>query len=302
MTEHGHRGLPGVLARPEWTRDLNGLAAAWCCQTARFRVAGEGASAPVGIGAHLRRSFLGALGSGASARAAGGQACDWDPPCALDVFRREQLRGPGGNGLPKPYVIAADLDRGDLIVSLGIFGMAVDWAMAAIEAMATGLRTILPWHHLYPGMTRAPDIVDRQIWFPPLPACPDAGNAVTLRLLSPLDITGTRRDAHPSSLLSRLLRRIDGLSRWNGMALEPEAGRAMAQSFRHLAVDLSGLRATQQLSPNAKGQRRVRDVVLGEIVISGDWAPIWPLLAMGEQAHLGRGAVEGLGRYDLRVN
>jgi len=111
---------------------------------------------PVGIGAHLRRSFLGAMGAAASAAAQRGEPCSWDPPCAFDVFCREQLRGPRGDGLPKPYVLQVHPDGGDLIVGLRVIGMANDWYMAAAEAMVAGINTILPWSRLYPGMRSRP--------------------------------------------------------------------------------------------------------------------------------------------------
>ncbi|MCP4005907.1 MAG: hypothetical protein GY725_17085, partial [bacterium] len=48
-----------------------------------------------------------------------------------------------------------------------------------------------------------------------------------------------------------------------------------------------------------RGQARRKDTMTGALLITGDIPRIWPLLAMGEQCHLGRGAVEGLGAFRL---
>jgi hypothetical protein len=136
--------LAATLARPEFTGSLDVLARAFVDQTVFFRLENCAPSAPFEIGAHLRRSFLGALGGGASDAAKANEPCNWGPPCALDVFCREQLRGPRGEGLPKPYVMNWHKEGSDLIIVLRVFGMAVDWFMVAAEAMAAGIRTILP--------------------------------------------------------------------------------------------------------------------------------------------------------------
>lgn len=73
----------------------------------------------------------------------------------------------------------------------------------------------------------------------------------------------------------------------------------MAQHMACLHYDTSGLNPTKYTSPNAQKQNRVNHAVTGHIIINGDWAPIWPVLAMGERCHLGRGAVEGLGRFEI---
>jgi len=285
------------LARPDFTDHITDLAAAFHDQTVTFRLRGCGTSAPADIGAHLRRSFLGALGAAASPAAIGNLPCTWDPPCALDVFCREQLRGPQGDGLPKPYVIRHAAFEGDLLVSLRIFGMANDWFMAAAEAMVTGMRNILPWQRLYSARTSAPEILSRDVQIgAPAAGLPET-RAVAVVFLTATDTGGAFPAHEPHRIVSRLLRRVDGLSRWNGLALEPSAGKAFAEYARTLDYDTSGLRRGRYESPNAKGQVRAKATMSGTLGISGDIAPLLPVLAMGERCHLGRGAVEGLGVF-----
>lgn len=301
MTTLPATGLARVLANTPTTSRIEDLAKAFFDQSAEFHLGGCGYSAPVGIGAHIRRSFLGALGPGASPAAMDAQPCTWDPPCALDVFRREQLRGGRGDGLPKPYVIDCRSDGDDLIVTLRVFGMANDWFMAASEAMVVGIRTILPWQRLYAGRSAVPRILSRQVQTVPLPHFPEVAKAVRLVFVSPTDTGGADPVAHPHRLLSRLLRRVDGLSRWNGIGLEDGAGRAFANHVKTLTYDTSEIRCGGYLSPNARGQRRKKTTMTGALGIRGDIASIWPVLAMGERCHMGRAAVEGLGAFRVEV-
>lgn len=299
MTTLPRTDFAHVLARCRTVRRYEDLAAAFYQQSATFRLAGVGASAPVGIGAHIRRSFLGALGAGASDAARAGEPCSWDPPSALDIFCREQLRGPRGDGLPKPYVVECAIDQGDLIVTLRVFGMANDWFMTAAEAMAAGIRTILPWGRLYPGRKSAPHILSRDISVDVLRPFPINVRVVRLVFTSPTDTGRSDPRVEPHRILTRLQRRVDGISRWNGVGLADEAGGALAGQMKGYSFNASGLQTGHHQSPNARGQVRRKDTMTGALLITGDIAKIWPLLAMGEKCHLGRGAVEGLGAFRL---
>ena len=299
MTNPPETAFARVLAQCRQTRRFEDLAEAFFVQSVTFRLEGVGASAPVGIGAHIRRSFLGALGVGASNAAQAGKACTWDPPSALDIFCREQFRGPRGDGLPKPYVVDCGLDQGDLIVTLRVFGMANDWFMAAAEAMAVGLRTILPWKRLFPGRKSAPRILSREISVGGLRLMPADACSVWLVFTSPTDTGNRDPRVEPHRILTRLQRRVDGISRWNGVGLANEAGRALAGQAQSFAFDTSGLHTGRYQSPNARGQVRSKDTMTGALLITGDIPKIWPLLAMGEKCHLGRAAVEGLGAFRL---
>jgi len=301
MTTPPETAFARALAQCRQANWYQDLAEAFYDQSVAFRLEGVGASAPVGIGAHIRRSFLGAFGAAASDQARAGRPCSWDPPSALDVFCREQLRGARGDGLPKPYVVECGLDQGDLIVSLRVFGMANDWFMAAAEAMAVGMRTILPWQRLFPGRKSAPRILSRQISVGALRPMPVDARSARLVFTSPTDASGGEPHAEPHRILTRLQRRVDGISRWNGVGLSDEAGRALAGQAKGFGFDASGLRTGRYQSPNARGQVRRKDTMTGVLLITGDIAQIWPLLAMGEKCHLGRGAVEGLGAFRLEV-
>ncbi len=295
--EAGDRtGLAGVLACPDRV-DAEGLGRAWYDQSFAFRLRGAG-RAPADIGGHLRRSFLGALGRGASPAARDNAPCTWDPPCALDVFGREQLRGPRGDGLPKPYVIRAWPHGADLMVEMRVFGMANDWAMVAAEALVVGMREILPWPRLLRTSASVPEIASRKLGLTRL-SLPPPPDRVTLAFLSPVDGTGRDVFAQPHRLISRMIRRVDAVSRWNGVALVDETGRELARHAAGLDYDISGLRAGRYASPNRHRQSRRDPTVNGRLTIHGDLAPLWPVLHVATRCHIGRHAVEGLGAFQI---
>ena len=289
--------LHRLLASPEGIARPEELTARWHDQTATFRLAGAASFHRAGAGAHLRRSFLGALAPGASSEARRGRPCPWEPPCALDVFRREQMRGERGEGLPKPYVIFTEADGADLLVSLRVFGRANIWFAAAIEGFCAGMRDILPWQKA--ARMAPPAIMARQVSISRgISAPPVSDNRLVIEFLSPVDVSGVRGPLG-RSLVSRMLRRAAAMARWHGLALAPETTRRITAHLDTLGFDEGGLHAGRYLSPNRHAQRRSHATRAGLLCIAGDPAPLLPLLAIAERCHVGRAAVEGLGRFRL---
>lgn len=293
-------GLSATLAAPQPV-DLATLAEAWYDQDITLTLVGPGRRAPPDLAGHLRRSFLGAMGPAASGAARAGLPCTWDPPCALDVFCREQLRL-AGDGLPKPYVLALEPLGEDLLVTLRVFGMANDWAMAAAEALAAGVSGILPWARVVPGLSTAPVVADRRISpGPPLPPVPEG--PVVLRLMSPLDISGGNprgEAADPAArLVARMVRRVDAMARWQGMSLTEAATRDLTAAAHGLRTAASGLQDGRHASPNRKGQVRNDPVMTGWLRIARIPAPLWPILHLATRTHIGRHATEGLGAFRI---
>lgn len=287
-------GLARWLASPDPVEGPEQLAARWHDAEVTLVLAPV-VPLDAGFGAHLRRSFLGALAPGASDAARAGQPCPWDPPCALDLFLREQLRS-GGDGLPKPYVLFWEQEGPALAVTLRVFGTACDWFPAAAEALAAGLTGILPWDRALPGQTRPPQILTRHMMPTAAVAAPHPG-PVTLRLLSPLDDEGAQpgRDI-AAAMLSRAIRRVDAVARWHGLALEEDCTRGLTAAAHALTAAAVRLQRTRRDSPNRQGQARTTRVQTGEI----DLPPLpeglaW-ILALAERCHIGRHTNEGLGR------
>lgn len=287
------------LAAPEPVSAAD-LLAAWVDREAKVVLALPRPRLPDGFGAHLRRSFLAALAHGGSAEARAGRPCPWDPPCALDVFMREQLRL-GGDGLPKPYVLFPRLDGGRLTVTLRVFGSALDWFAAAAEALVAGLVSVLPWPKVVPGVT-LPEIVDRRLSPllspPPLPA-----GLLVLRLPAPLDMSGARPDGPEdpvARIAARMVRRVDAVARWQGLALPPEETLRLTDLAHRLTSTERHLFPGRYEAPNARAEARANPVVSGWCRVDGDVEGLEPILRLATRTHLGRHTNEGLGviRWD----
>lgn len=291
-------GLAKWLAAPQRVADLSALASCWRDQECSVVLAPV-APVDAGLGAHLRRSYLGALAPGASPAARAGTPCTWDPPCALDVFLREQLRS-AGDGLPKPYVLFWQQQGPVLCVTLRVFGTACDWFPVAAEALVAGLSGILPWARAVEGQRAAPELLARQIGIAPWVEVPEG--PLTLHLLSPMDDEGARPDDTrdiAARLLSRTLRRVDALARWSGAALTEDAHRRLTAAAHEIRAGALRLTRGSTASPNRKGEARRRQVLAGEIDLPPVPDDIRLLLALAARSHIGRGTNEGLGRIGI---
>ena len=276
------------------------LASSWFDQTIQVRLAGVAALIRnPELTNHLRRSFGGALGAGASPECAATHPpspCPWEPVCALDVFFREQMRV-AGDGLPKPFVMLADTDGPDLLASLRVFGFATDWMPAAEHAFIDALSHRLPWRKI--GVS-TPAILDRMVETCEGVETASVPNAVTLDWITPLDAEKIDPSDRGGSILTRLHRRLNGLARWHDSILPalPEDGVREWE----MMLETGGLHApTRRPSRSGKDRRTFHaPVAMGTLVLRGDLRPFWPLLRLGERCAIGRGAVKGQGQYLLR--
>ena len=275
------------------------LAAGWADMRVSVLLSHAGRASTAEFGNHIRRSFLGALGPAASPEAQMNQPCNWDPPCTLDVFRREQLRGPRGDGLPKPYAIHHYAVGPHLVVELTVFGMACDWFHAAADALTTGLMSILPWEKATEGaVSSAPRILGRDVVaVTGLPHRPTP-STITLSFDVGVDASG-KSGSDPAAILSAALRRIDGVSRWQGLGIDPSIGRQMAQTAKTLNYTGSNLRDFSIEVPNRRSETRRNKVARGVIKVSDFPSDLFPALLIGERCQIGRGSVGGVGRYHI---
>jgi len=168
--------------------------------------------------------------------------------------------------------------------------------------MAAGLRGILPWRRLLPALDAPPEISARSVrdyTITPTILPSTAPKRARLRFETPLDASGRNAFEQPFTLITRMLRRIDAVSRWNGVMLADGFGAALAGHAKTLDYDVSGLVPGHYESPNRNRQTRRDPTLTGVLDIAGDFAPLWPLLRIAERCHSGRHAVEGLGAFAL---
>ncbi|EJW09345.1 hypothetical protein A33M_1555 [Rhodovulum sp. PH10] len=297
--------LAARLLSPAAAVPLDALSACWVTATIEATVPGHGALAgDLVLMARIRGALGRALMEGASAEAIAEKACPWEPPCALDVLFREQVRS-GRHGVPKPWVLALDRRGLDLVVRITLFGFAIDWAGAVGHALVTALRRGIDFHDRAAGLFLPAPTVSRLVVRENGIASPPPRETVLLDLVTPLDATGDDPLDRPASVIGRLARRIDSMARWMDVSVDAD-WPVLAAHWNALDYDAGGLlrdrldsRSGRQRDGTGAHRRFARPLLSGTLAIGGDLAPVWPLLVLGETCHAGRGATAGLGRYRL---
>ena len=129
------------LLAPEFEINLDELAQQWFVEVIELTIPGYGVLvADPALPGRLRGAFGNALMAGASPATLAGNPCTFDPPCAFEVLFRKQGRMKAGLDFPSPWVIGISTHHNDLVVTLSLFGFAVDWAAAAAEAFTRAAR------------------------------------------------------------------------------------------------------------------------------------------------------------------
>lgn len=303
-----------LLAAEENKAPLPALAEHWFCQRIEARLPG------LGFLAHhpsLLPRVRGALGArmkeSASEEAIAGTPCPWRPPCALWVFfgRRPRVRmGRHGLELPAPWTLTADAaEDGTLIIGMHIFGFATEWADTAMEALAGALLRRIRWGDLLAdaGWRKpAPKVrlaamrmFTIEPEYPPAEKTPDS---VLVALPHGLDIGSVDILEHPDSLFSRLARRISGLARWHDCVPDADWG-ALAQTWRGLNYAFLDIGEEDGRWRRSSRQKRTYPDAYRQVLlrISGNLAPLMPLLAIGTLTGVGRHTTAGLGRLMWEV-
>lgn len=292
--------IAGRLAAPARRVAVGELAASWYQTAVTARVPGYG------VLAHdldLLRRFRGAIGdlllAAASPAAIAGQACGWQPPCALDVLFREQGRR-GAHGIPKPYVLKADRIGADLALSMTLFGFASDWAGVIQHVLATAVQHRIDWR----GQRRdlflpSPQLADLLVADVEGIAVPPAPPLAALEFLTPMNAEGDDPIDRPGTLFARLARRIEGLAAWQDCALDEDWQR-LAAEWQALTYDVSLLRRSRSDRHSGRsGARFMVETVAGSLQIADVPSSLRVLLVLGSMTHVGKGATEGFGRFRL---
>jgi hypothetical protein len=260
---------------------------------------------PIPIGRlDLLRKLRGAFGdqllAGASGPARRREPCDWDPPCASDVlFRHRPIPGVKA-GAPSPFVLSAEAGPDGLTIRLTLFGFAEACAAEAAEALVRGLRAGLSfgddWRIGFEPrrrLIRAVAGIERQ---------PPAGPAISLVFETPAAPRSEGKAApNPVAVLRGMFDRVVGLARWYGAGV-PGVPDWLNERLAGIAIDASELVPEQtrfRPSPRAVDGGYEIEPRGGTLRLSGDWASLWPLLAIGEVAHAGGRATDGYGRFRL---
>ncbi|MDF2369291.1 MAG: CRISPR system precrRNA processing endoribonuclease RAMP protein Cas6 [Rhizobiaceae bacterium] len=300
--EHGN-GVWRRLLAPGGAVTFDALVGQWRCLEISAIVAGHAAAADhPRLAVDLRGALGRGLMAGASPASLAGKVCDWEPACANDV-----LFGPKpllkvsrhSHEIPKPFVLNTRVRGDDLVLTVLLFGFACDWAGEVRAALAQVPRERLDWERLANGRflpaERRIDMVQR---VRPCRTDPAPTRAV-MQFATPVDCKNADPADRPESILSRLASRLFLLARWHDVSIAADwAALSGAWRDAELAVSNSTVQVIERKS--TRTARRFNETVRRlDLTLEGDLTALWPLLVMGEQAHVGRGVTMGLGRYDL---
>lgn len=290
------------LLTPAMEIPLDQLAEHWVAATVEATVPGHGVLAhDLALMNRIRGAFGRMLMAGGSAEAIAGKPCLWNPPCALDVLFREQARIASRHGVPKPWVLALERRGCDLIVRVTLFGFAIDWSGIAGHALVSALRLHVGWKDRAPGLhLPKPEVERLDIIETSSAMIPHPRSSALMEFVTPLDAAGDDPLDRPASVIGRLARRIDLLARWMDVGLTAD-WRELATIWNGLDYNVAALSRAHLESRSGRDEKRrfQRSLVQGVLAIGGDLTAIWPLLAIGQLTHVGRGATAGLGRYVL---
>lgn len=249
----------------------------------------------------IRRAWGHELRKAASETGYDAQVCTWEPPCARDIFFREQFRFNARHGLPKPFALSIDLARSTMVIRLALFGAAIDYVYAARETMATALRFGVDWQDGPESRSDRPKLalMDCRISTPKLPfeSVPDLA---TLSFVTPMRVTTDLR-SDPSSIIAGLARRTGNLLIWMDAMLEVE-WESLSSCWKKLeySIEQNEELSVPQVS-RRQGKKYEANAAALRISISGNITPIWPFLVAGTSSHAGSGATYGFGRYNLLI-
>ena len=289
------------LMNPARRLTLDELVESWFSQRVEVRMPGYGALAGrPDVLRKIRGSWGRALMSGASRQALAGQPCPFSPPCALDVFFREQARN-GRYGIPKPWVIAADKKGHDLVVRLTIFGFATEWSGVASHCLCDALKNRVNWHEYSSVFLPKAEISAAYILTSEKVPLAKAPGQAELVLLTPADIDNIAALDQPSKIIASLARHISGLARWQDSEIDTD-WKELAACWHGLDYDISPLKLMQNQRRSGRQMNKIsKNCITGSLHLFGNLAPVWPLLVLGQSTHLGRAAAFGFGRYRLQL-
>lgn len=142
---------------------------------------------------------------------------------------------------------------------------------------------------------------------PQLPATPAPPQRARLRVRHPLRLRRRNKYLGPDhfdfpTFFNTLTRRASMLYEVEHCQSPREDFRQLAAQAQRVVVEVVDLSWFEWSRYSARQRRRIpMDGVVGSITISGDLAPVWPWLWLGQWLHVGKGAVMGLGRYRLEM-
>jgi hypothetical protein len=257
-----------------------------------------------GLIGRVRGAFGARLAQSASPESLAERPCSWNPPCAFEALWRKQGRLNSGFEHASPWVLDLDVVRGDLEVTLTLFGFANDWLAAAVEAIAATLVRDVDWRGRTNLFVPRIEIVGRRVVETSGLALPPPATNFVLEFISPLALTGVDPRGRPAVLFTGLGQRLEALARWHDVTLGPAFERqALSVQVRDLDYRFSDC----DIISWTRGSRRQDRAIpmrglMGTMEIGGASSSdreLGILLALGTTCHIGADVAFGCGRYAL---
>ena len=293
------------LLNPQETLGFAGLSEKWQCLDIALMVKDYGMLATHPALLQKLRGAIGRVLMGAASKDSLDQkVCPWQPPCANDVFF-----GPKPmikltrhtHEIPKPFTLSAIQKGRDLWLTVSLFGFAREWASEMRSALVRAVRERINWKALAGDMF-LPLTMELHVKMieKTLRLSSKLPDRVILNFVTPIDCKNTDPADHPQSVLSRLVHRVFLLARWHEVQIDTD-WKALSHCWRSVIADVD----TQKTQIQARHSQRShsRYTIHSRLVrldLDGDLAALWPVLVIGEHAHVGRGTTAGLGKYQLR--
>lgn len=240
----------------------------------------------------LRGALGRVLGKSASNEALAGEPCPFNPPCAYDLFHNSQGHLEKGLGIPKPYVLRADNIKGDLRITLRLFGEACNWSGEFHAALVAAGRRGIDINKANRNEL-APKNAQREIVL--LRDFPTQLQSLTLNTHTPIE---QRNPLNPgphglniASLLTNSANRLRGLSQWHGKDLINDAS-TLKQLATQWGDRAQVYPARQSKSPKHRG-------FCGSIMFLEPDPFLILLLRLVESCHIAHGSTHGQGRFRL---
>jgi hypothetical protein len=280
---------------------LNGLCAIWATEEIHVALAGAAALADQ---AETPQRIRGAMGrilhAAASEAARANSPCTFRPVSGWDIFHRVQGKLPNGRDIPLPFVIACEPVGKDLLITLRLFGRAIEWGSEMRAAIISGLRNgLTDGRGKFAVYTVLAAETQRQKGWKTQPLT----SPITMEFLTP--VLQSRAGApifDAVSLLKGLAARIAGLAWWHDRELlldRDDIDAAVRSMIAGAQSDLRPVTSTRRNNSNGG--------VVGQIGTVG-WLRCPPpeerlatLLQLGVEAHIGAKTTAGAGRYLLRI-
>lgn len=296
------------LDTPASVIDIAALRGIWRRGIVTHRLRGLAHLAPdVGLLGRIRGAFGTRLAAAASPQALEGHPCPWNPPCAFEPLFRKQGRMSDGFDHASPWTIAIDPRRGDLEVTLTVFGFANEFLAAVAEDMTAALRHDVDWRGRTSLFVPKIEIAGRRVVETEGIAAPPQVDRFVLDFISPLVITGIDPRTKPASLMTGLGQRIESLARWHDVTLgDALERRKLAPLARSLEYDFAECDVVRWTRGSLRQDRKIpMSGLLGRLEIGGSSARdprFGAMLALGATCNLGADAAFGCGRYELTID